>query len=210
MRNSLLLVLLFLSISVFAQPAGFSKVTDINGFRTALAKANAQIQNIASDFKQKKTLSLLADEVNATGKFYYKKEDKVRIEYVSPYKYLLIMNGTKMLVEDEEKSTTINAGNSKMMQSVNNVITDCMQGTVFSNTDFDVNIYKSNGQYMLALMPVNVSMKRMFRQIDVYLDAETYDVEKLVMTEKGGDNTVMDFYNTRHNITMNEVLFKVK
>ncbi len=208
MRKGVTIFLLFLSSAVLAQPQGFNKVSDVTAFRSSLAKANDKVQNITSDFKQVKNISLLEEKINSNGKFYLKKPDKVRIEYTQPFKYIIVMNGNKIRIEDEGKSSTVNTG--KMMQSINRVMTDCMQGTVFTNPDFKVEVYKNNKQYLLSLSPVNSTMKNLFQQIDVYMNNSSYDVEKLIMTEKGGDYTLMDFYNTRHNTSMNETVFKVR
>lgn len=210
MRNIAFLLLFLASYTSFSQPAGFKKLDDLNTFKTAQAKSNSSVNNISADFKQVKNMSLLAEKISSKGKFYFMKEDKVRIEYTEPYKYLVVMNGTRMLVKDEQKTNKINAGNSKMMQSVNRIMVDCMRGTVLSNPDFKVTVYHNGKQYLLSMVPVTADMKKLFEQIDVYLDKNTQDVARLVMKEKGGDNTTMDFFNTKHNTALNETLFKVK
>jgi len=210
MRSIASIILLFIAASVAAQPSGFKKLDDLQTFRTAMSASSAKLQNITSDFRQVKNLSLLAEKINSKGKFYFMKDDKVRIEYTEPYSYLMVMNGTRMLVKDEQKTNKINTGNSKMMQSVNRVMVDCMSGTVMSNPDFKVTVYKSSKQYLLSMVPVSPEMKNLFSQIEVYISQAALDVEKLVMTESGGDYTSMDFYNTKHNTPVNEALFKVK
>lgn len=211
MRNTAALILLLVtSFSALAQPAGYKKVDDVNNFRTALAKNNAAVNTIASEFKQVKDMSLLAEKIESKGKFYFMKEDKVRIEYTSPYSYLVVMNGTRMLVKDEQKTNKINAGNSKMMQSVNRLMVDCMRGTILSNPDFKATVYQNGKQYLLSMVPATADMKKLFDKVDIYINKATLDVEKTVMTEKGGDNTTMDFFNTKRNTAVNETLFKVK
>lgn len=210
MRNTAIIVFLLISVSSAAQSAGFKKLEDVSSFKTSLAKANANLHDISSDFKQVKNLSLLAEKIQSKGKFYFMKEDKVRIQYTEPYTYLMVMNGTRMLVKDEQKTNKINTGNSKMMQSVNRVMVDCMRGTVMSNPDFKVSAYHNGKQYLLSMIPASPEMKKMFEQVDVYMNKTGFDVEKLVLTEKGGDYTSMDFYNTKHNSSLNEALFKVK
>lgn len=210
MRSITSLVLLLFTLSAVAQPEGFSKLQDLSSFKAAMLASNAKLQNISSDFKQVKNLSLLAEKIQSKGKFYFMKDDKVRIEYTAPYSYLMVMNGTRMLVKDEQQTNKINTANSKMMQSVNRVMVDCMSGSVMSNPDFKVTPYQNSTQYLLSMKPVNSEMKKMFDQIDVYLSKNNLDVEKLVMTETGGDYTSMNFYNTKHNTSINEALFKVK
>jgi len=200
----------FMSVAAMAQPKGYQPLKNVPAFQQALAQANAAKQTIASDFVQVKNLSLLADKIKSKGKFYFKKEDKVRIEYTSPYYYLLVMNSGQIMVKDEQKSSRINTRNSKTMQSVNRVMIDCMRGTVFQNKDFKVAAYESASEYLLSLVPANDAMKKMFKQIDVYMDRKSFDVERLTMTETGGDFTDMDFTNTQHNTALNDALFKIK
>jgi outer membrane lipoprotein-sorting protein len=210
MRSIYCLSLLLLSFTSFSQPAGYKKLADVSTFKAELAKANTALNNISSDFKQVKNLSLLAEKIQSKGKFYFMKPGKVRIEYTEPYYYLMVMNGSKMMVKDEQQSNKINTGNSKMMQSVNRVMVDCMQGTVFTNPDFKTTAYYDGSRYLLRLVPATGDMKKLFEQIDVYMNKSGLDVVKLVLTETGGDFTSMEFYNTRHNSALNEVLFKVK
>lgn len=208
------LIFTALSVGCFfmaaAQPKGFKPVANVPAFQQSLSKSTASIQSIQSDFVQTKHLSLLADKITSKGKFYYRKEDKVRIEYTTPYQYLLVMNAGQIMVKDEQKTSKINTRNSKTMQSVNRIMIDCMRGTVFANTDFKVTAFESGSNYLLSLVPANETMKKMFRQIDVYLAKGSLDVDRLTMTEQGGDFTDMDFTKTQHNVALNEGLFKVR
>jgi outer membrane lipoprotein-sorting protein len=193
-----------------AQPKGFTAVKDASSFQQNLTKANAAVQTITADFLQTKNMALLSEKIKSRGKFYFRKSDKVRIEYTSPYNYLLVMNGGQIMVKDEQKTSKVNTRNSKTMQSVNRIIIDCMRGSVFQNPDFKVVAYENGSNYLLSLVPANDAMKKMFRQIDVYLNKKNFDVDRFTMTETGGDFTDMDFSNTQHNTALNENLFKVK
>lgn len=211
MRNTaVIILLLFTGFVSFAQPKGFSTVSDTKSFKASLATANSRINDISSNFVQTKNLSLLAEKIKSKGKFYFRKEDKVRIEYTEPYSYLLIMNGSQLLVKDEQKTNKINTRNSKMMQSVNRIMVDCMRGTVYNNPDFKVTTYENKGSYLLSMVPVQADMKKLFEKVEVYMDKRTFDVDKLVLNETGGDFTIMEFSGTKHNTSLNEGLFKVR
>jgi outer membrane lipoprotein-sorting protein len=210
LKNIYTFLFLICAIGANAQPKGFQPVKNVPAFQQSLTQANAGKQTIASDFSQVKNLSLLQDKIKSKGKFYFKKEDKVRIEYTSPYSYLLVMNGGQLMVKDEQKSNKINTRNSKTMQSVNRIMIDCMRGTVFQNPDFKVSSFENGQNYLLSMAPNTNAMKKMFKQIDVYMDKKNFDVSRLTMTENGGDFTDMDFSNTQHNPALNESLFKVK
>jgi len=191
-------------------PAGFKALATTAALQTSLAATAKSTQSISSDFTQVKHMKMMNDKVSSKGKFYFRKEDKIRIEYQSPFQYLLVMNGGQIMVKDEQKSNKINTRNSKTMQSVNRVMMDCMRGTVFTNKDFNVKAYDSKGQYLLQLSPVNNAMKGLFARIEVYLDKADNSVSKLVMNEQGGDFTEMTFSNKKTNIPLSDALFSVR
>ena len=199
-----------IGLGAYAQPKGFTTVKNLGAFQQSLSKTSAAVQTIQSDFSQVKNLFLLSDKIKSKGKFYFKKEDKVRIEYTTPFTYLLVMNAGQILVKDEQKTNKVNTRNSKTMQSVNRVMVDCMRGTVLSNPDFKTTVYENGQSYLLSMVPATEGMKKMFRQIDVYMNKSNYDVHRLSMVEQGGDYTDMDFTNPKHNLPLNDALFKVK
>jgi len=210
MRSVFLSFLLLSCLCSFAQPKGFQPVKNQQEFQSALSRSNAAVNTISSDFTQTKNLALLSDKIKSKGRFFFKKEDKVRIEYTAPYSYLLVMNGGQILVKDEQKTSKINTRNSKTMQSVNRIMIDCMRGTVLGNPDFKAAVYENGSSYLLSLAPATDAMKKMFRSIDVYMSKRNFDVDRLTMTEQGGDFTDMDFSNTQHNIALNDAIFKAK
>jgi len=207
-----ILVVLLLAGSIFAQAqkAGFSAMTNTTALQQALAK-NAQVtQSISSDFNQVKNMKMLNDKVSSKGKFYYKQSDKVRIEYTSPFSYLLVMNSGMIAVKENGKVSKINTRNSLTMQSVNKIMMDCMRGTVFNNKDFSVSAYASSAQYLLTLTPQSSAVKGLFKNIDVYINKSDNQVAKLIMTENGGDNTIMTFTNRKLNSNLADALFSVR
>lgn len=209
-RIVMLAVLLAVSFGVRAQKAGFTAMSNTGALQQALAK-NAQVtQSISSDFNQVKNMKMLNDKVSSKGKFYYKQSDKVRIEYTSPFSYLLVMNSGMIAVKENGKVSKINTRNSLTMQSVNKIMMDCMRGTVFNNKDFSVKAYASSAQYLLTLTPVSSSVKGLFKNIDVYINKSDNQVAKLIMTENGGDNTVMTFTNRKLNSNLADALFSVR
>ncbi|PSK88034.1 LolA family protein [Taibaiella chishuiensis] len=191
-------------------PKGFTPLANATELQDGLAKATKATQTIASDFSQVKHMKMMDDKVNSKGRFFFKKEDRIRIEYTSPFQYLLVMNGGQIMVKDENKSNKINTRNSKTMQSANRVMMDCMRGTVFGNKDFTVKSYSGGNQYLLELVPVNAAMKGLFARIHVYIAKNDFSVTKLVMTENGGDYTDMTFTNKKINTTLADALFSVR
>jgi outer membrane lipoprotein-sorting protein len=179
-------------------------------FKQKFTAASLQLQSVESDFVQVKNLSLLKEKITSHGKFFYKKGNKVRIEYVKPFSYLMVLNNDAMMVMDEHKKSTFNTRSNKMMQSINSIMMDCMSGNVYNNKEFSTNVMENTKEYMLTLTPSTSMMKKMFSTIEVYLSKTDYTVLRLNMIEKEGDNSLMTFSNRILNKAIDEKLFNTK
>jgi outer membrane lipoprotein-sorting protein len=122
----------------------------------------------------------------------------------------MVLNNNQMLVKDEQKSSNYNTRSNKMMQSINNIMLDCMRGTVYQNKEFNVQVLEGSKDYLLQLNPVTTVMKKMFLRIEVYLDKSDLNVIRLNMVEQGGDNSLMTFSNRVMNTNLNESLFATR
>lgn len=192
---------------ILSAQTGFVPVKDMTQMKAELIKNNQATQTVSSNFSQTKSMKMLNEKVVSKGLFYYKKNNRIRIEYTSPFQYLLIMNGGNIIVKDEHKTSKVNTRNSKSLQSANRIMMDCMTGNVFSNKDFEVQCLAGQGKYLLQLTPVVASMKSLFSRIDIYLEQSDYSVSRLTLHEAGGDYTVMDFTNRKKNISLSDALF---
>lgn len=208
-QQAIFIIAAFFPFVVSAMPAGFTMLQDTRLLQQALSRNAEKTHSISSDFIQTKNMKMLQDKVISKGKFYFKQADKIRIEYNSPFSYLLIMNGGNITVRDGKKTNKINTRNSKIMQSVNQVMLNCMRGTVFGNADFSVSAFQSGREYLLVLHPKDPAMKKIFSGIEVFILKSDLNVSRLIMTENNGDNTEMKFVNTKTNSSLGDALFFV-
>src|SRR5687767_3937625 len=76
------------SLAAYAQYPGYNSISDLSSFKKKFATESAKVLSITSDFKQDKTLTALTETITSSGKFRFKRNNKVRIEYVKPFAYL--------------------------------------------------------------------------------------------------------------------------
>ncbi len=210
MRMSKLFFIVFLMLvcsSVKAQPAGYVSVKDVAVFKSQFVTASQKISSIKADFQQEKNLSMLSDKIISKGKFWFKKENKVRMEYTQPFQYLMILNNNNIYIKDGQKENKIAASSNKLFQQVNKIVVDCVRGTAFSNTDFKVNVFESKTTYLIELTPVAKNLQQVFKSINVITDKKDYSVNTIVMNEVSGDNTTIHFINKEINTNLNDALF---
>src|SRR5580692_3226063 len=100
--RKLTVLMIFAHFIIFAkaQYPGYTLSNHPEVFRKSFAEATATTLSIQSGFSQEKTLTMLSEKMNSTGKFWYKKKDKLRMEYTNPYPYLMILNAGKIFVRD--------------------------------------------------------------------------------------------------------------
>ena len=102
-----LLCLLFIYCRLQAQYPGFTLLTNTADFRQQFSAAAHQTNSIKSDFSQEKTLSMLSDKIISRGKFWFKKENRVRMEYTQPFSYLMILDNGRVYIRDGQKENKL-------------------------------------------------------------------------------------------------------
>ena len=207
----LLLALVFQAFSGMAQqPKGYKLVTDDSYFRTHYAKAAESTQSIKSSFHQEKNMSMLSEKINSDGLFYFKKNSKVRMEYTKPYKYLLVINGDKILIQDQQKRKVYSAGDNKLFKVIDNVIVDCVQGKALDSKAFHTKIYENEKGYCLDLVPQAKEMHKLFTTIRIFIGKDDFSIYQLEMRESMGDTTLITFVNKQLNTAISDEVFDVK
>lgn len=205
-----ILLLLAAGISSKAQYAGYSPVTDPAKFKVEFSAATQKITSVKSDFMQEKNLSMLSEKITSKGKFWFKKESLVRMEYSQPYQYLMILNKDKVFIRDGQKENKISARSNKLFQQINKIMIDCMQGTALNNPDFKTRAFENKNNFLVELTPVTKGLKELFKSINVIVDRKDFSVASIEMLELAGDNTFIRFTNKELNAAIPDSLFAIK
>ena len=168
---------------------------------------SAKVVSITSDFTQEKTLTALTEKITSSGKFWFKRNNRVRIEYLKPFVYLMIMDGDKMLVRDNEKENKINVKSNKLFQQVNRIMIDCVQGTILDSKDFTTKVFEDDKVFLLEMTPVSKALREFFQTIVLRVDKHDYSVKSIEMNEPAGDKTIISFKNKRLNEQVADAVF---
>ncbi len=198
-----------ISLQIQAQ-SGFKPVGDMAPLKQQFAKAAQHTQSIQCDFVQEKNLSMLSDKIVSKGKFWFKKDNKVRMEYLQPSYYLLVINGKDIRIKDAQKENKVSGKNNKLFEQINKITVDCVRGTVLDNADFSVKAAENSQYYRLELTPVNKVMKEYFQTIILLVDKQDYSVSKITMTEQSGDDTTISFLHKQLNTNIPDAVFSAK
>ena len=95
----------------------------------------------------------------------------------------MVLNNGAMMVKDEQKKSNFNTHSNKMMQSINNIMIDCMSGNVYNNKEFTTQVLENTKEYLLSMTPATSLMKKMFSKIEVYISKTDFNVLRLSQTQ---------------------------
>lgn len=210
LKIKLMIVFLCCMLNMQAQYPGYKSIGDLGHFQEVFTSTAKSTQSIKSDFTQEKELSLLSEKIISKGKFWFKKENKVRMEYQQPFQYLMIINGSNVYIKDGQKENKISAKSNKLFQQINKITVDCIQGTVLNNPEYKILVFENNQGFLIELSPSAKALREFFKNINIFVSKKDYSVTKLELHEQSGDKTVISYQNKELNTNLPDALFTIK
>jgi outer membrane lipoprotein-sorting protein len=202
------ILLFFLPCACFSQV--FKTVKDTTALKLKIESMSKATNSIESDFSQEKNLSMLSEKIVSKGHFAFKKDNLLRWEYMSPSKYLIVINKEKVMIKDEKKTSKYDMNSNKVFKEINDIIVSSVQGTIFKSNKFKTNYFENDKFYKLELIPQDKNMKATFKKINLYFDKSVTSVAKIEMVEANEDLTLLDFSNKKLNAPIAETSFIIK
>lgn len=196
MKRVLLYIICLLTVfSAFGQNSrelvGEQRLKVIN----EITRNTVGIQSLLCQFTQTKQSSLLVDNAEAKGKMSYSRPKSMRWEYITPYSYALVVEGDSLSMTGNGTANTNQKAN-RMMKEMSSLIIGSINGErLFDERTFSINIYEETGCYRVKMNPKRKDMQRMFQNITFLFGSDDYTVRSVVLTEKSGDATTINFEN---------------
>lgn len=204
---------LCLGISAMAQkPLTASEAEKVEA---GIEAQTSKIATIRSDFKQTKHVSGMTRDLVSNGDMMYKKERKVVLNYTTPLKYKMVLNGDKVKMENGGKSKVYSANGNASMNEMQNMISACMTGNMKAlKKDYKMSYFDNGDFYLVKIVPVS-TQKKLFKEIEMEIRKSDKMLYRLRLTEtiKSGktenDYTEYVFSNTVPNTPLADTLFKI-
>ncbi len=209
MRN-LILLFFVLSLARSTNAQDFYPMKDIASFKENLQKSANTTETIDSDFTQYKFLSFLSEEIESEGHLSFKKDNKIRWEYTSPFSYLILLNDSKLKIVDDEDESNFDLSSNKTFQRINDMIISSVQGNVLDESMYNFQFKENKDAFYVVLTPIEEEMTEYISAIHLYFDRNDYSVNKVKMLEQSGDYTTIVFRNKKLNMELKDELFSVE
>lgn len=198
----------FLLSFFLINPALAQKVTQ-SQVKQQISQAASKLKSMQCDFVQTKHLKMLNDKVVSKGKMYYQQSDKLRWEYVSPYKYTFILNGSKVQLKNSKRNDVIDVEKNKLFKEIARIMMSSVVGNCMNDKSFKVTISDGKTEWIATMVPQRREMKQMFQTIKLHFNKQNSMVSMVELIEKNGDKTVIELKNIKTNVAIAPNIFSV-
>lgn len=182
---------------------------DAAGIFSKIAGSASQVKTLAGDFIQEKHLSMLNNILTSKGRFYYKREDKLRWEFNDPIASGFAVNGEKAIrwKDDSERTQTFQVQQVPFIK----VFTD--QVFSWAKADFKKLEKRYRIQVVgsepadLKLFPKSSREKKYLDHIRIVFAPDAGHVQMVEVHEPDGDFTLIRFLKMTINRPLPDSLF---
>lgn len=185
----------------------FKSVQNFESVQTEINKTAESIKTIKSNFVQEKHLNFLTEPITSEGLFRYKKENQLRWEYTEPFQYLILFNGSKIIIKDENKTNEFDANSNAVFKQINDLMLGAIKGDLGKGDEFTMSLKESTKQYQLILIPQDEAMKAYISDVEIYFEKSDFAVSTIKITESTGDFTKILFKQRKFNEPIDETTF---
>jgi outer membrane lipoprotein-sorting protein len=205
---------LALGAAALAMPAVAAKSPKGDSLDEVISKVQAaqtKTNTLQADFRQEKTLSLMAKPEVSTGRFIYSKPNNVLWTYDAPKRVtMLIANGMlTTYYPDLNKAERIEVKRYQdrifKYMGASGAIDELGAWFNFTFTNTSDKPY-----YVLDLDPKSKTIAKRVRHIRIYIDRTSYLTTQFEYTEGDGDKTRYEFTNVKVNAPVEQSRFTLQ
>lgn len=209
--NKFICLLLLVCCLPVAAQQDIKPLASLTVFQERLKKEAASLSSIESDFTQEKFLNVFNEKIISKGRFYYKQENMIRMDYTSPVDYQIVINGRKLKIVSEGKTNVVDLGSNQMMNEMKGMLSACMIGDLSSMTSaYKLDYYESPTLYVVKIRPVSKSVQAYISEIVISIDKKDMSVQTLRLSENAKDYTEYHFTNRKYNTLTSDEKFIIR
>ena len=198
--------MIFILSNAFANAQEMKPLANTAEFFNKLKTVSKTTTSIQADFTDEKNLSYLKEPQKSGGVFYYKKDDKIRWEQKQPFQYIIMINGDKIKIKENEKEKDVSVA-KRMVDKIKELLLMLVNGSYLDNKAFTSTYFESKNEYIVVLVPTQKKMKNFFDKIQLSFSKDAIHLNQLVFFEHSGDKNTMTFFKQTFNEEINDDVF---
>lgn len=182
--------LLVLPLAVMAQAMSEGEMME------AIARSAGEMRTLQCDILQTKHMRMMKRGMVSKGVMKYSSPDCLRWEYTTPYAYTFLLHGQKVTISKDGKKNVVDVAQNRMMREITQVMIGTLTGSALMDEKaFDAKVRDEGDFWMVTLLPRKKDLRQMYTSILLTYNPETAQTERVEMTEKSGDRTVIEMKN---------------
>jgi outer membrane lipoprotein-sorting protein len=189
---------LLLSLATAAGPIPTPSVDEVNA-------ALANVHNVVCHFTQDRHVSLFTEPLHSEGLLCFEQPGRVRWETTSPYKSILISDGTGVAQFEwtDNAWKKLNAGLGDALQHIVAQIAAIIEGKYASGANgYSASVTNAPDGVVVTLVPGNASMRKMIASVEVRLTPDLKATKRVILREVDGDYTDIQFSEQSVNLSL--------
>lgn len=193
-----------MSLVAAAQPAKEDIIKEI-------VETGSSMKSLQCSFIQTRKMSIMSTEAVSEGTMHYQQPDKLRWEYVAPYKNVFVLNGTEALMQNETRSDVVDIEQNRRFKGIARLMTGSISGSFLSDDkSFDVSVEETPQEWVVTLVPLRREMKQMWTRIVMHFDRSQKHVSSIGLYEPSGDCTEITFNKVVKNGAIAPETFNIR
>lgn len=179
-------------------------------FLTALRAKNTSVETIKCDFTQIKHNTMLAQDAENSGVFYFERPGKLALLYDNPTGNRIVMGQTDFLIVAGGSRSVVKIASNPLFLQMQQVFTACFSGDITAlSGDGVFRCQKSRERYTVEIIPESKRARRYLSKIVLVFSIKDMLLDELRMDEASGNFTRYIFTNKQTNQPIPDSCFDV-
>ena len=184
-------------------------VNQLNQLLENVEKNFSKIKTLKTLMTQEKNIALFSEPIISTGFCIFKSPDKLRLDFIEPFKSSLIINNSQIFKYEffHDNWQKLDIGNKEMMLLIMENITSWLKGKFKDPDLYEICVFKNKNTTIL-LTPKADEFKKFISSFELGLNHEMNGLEYIIINETKNNYTKIQFHNDEINNEIPDIIFE--
>ncbi|MEG1983125.1 MAG: outer membrane lipoprotein carrier protein LolA [Alistipes sp.] len=179
-------------------------------FLATLKARNTGVETIRCDFMQIKHNTMLAQNAESLGEFYFKRPGKLALLYDKPSGDRIVMGETDFLIIAGGSRSVVKIATNPLFLQLQQIFLACFSGDIAAlSSDGLFRCKKDRERYIVEIAPQSKRARRYISKIVLVFSAKDMLLDELRMEEASGNFTRYHFTNKQTNLPVSDSCFDI-
>ena len=181
----------------------------LNQLLENVEKNFSKIKTLKTLMTQEKNIALFSEPIVSTGFCIFKSPDKLRLDFIEPFKSSLIINNSQIFKYEffQDNWQKLDIGNKEMMLLIMENITSWLKGKFKDPDLYEICVFKNKNTTIL-LTPKADEFKKFISSFELGLNHEMNGLEYIIINETKNNYTKIQFHNDEINNEIPDIIFE--